>query len=331
LTSTQKHEGVWVFSESPTVARELLSKGRELSVKLGTHLAAVAFGEDVSEMSKELVAFGADRVYAVQDPSLKTFQVHLYSNALAEMAQTYRPDVVLIGATRSGLELAARLAERLKTGCCTECSKLDVDPDKKCVIVDRLILGGNITETLIIPSKPQVFTLPKGVFQPLSKDPARTGEVVRVQPKIGESPVKVLDRKPKQFAGVRITDAEVIVSFGRGLKKKEDIPIVEELAKTVSGVVGCSRPIAEDLKWLPVDQYVGLSGQKVAPKLYIACGISGQIQHITGIQNARVVVAVNTDSKAPIFEYTDYGIVGDLYKVVPAIAEAFRRHSSGAK
>lgn len=331
MTTTEKHEGVWVFSESPAVARELLSKGRELSGKLGTHLAAIAIGEDVSETSKNLIAFGADKVYAAQDQSLKTFQVHPYSDILTEMAQTYKPDVVLIGATRSGLELAARLAERLKTGCCTECSKFDVDPEKKCVVADRLILGGNITETLIIRSKPQIFTLPKGVFQPLTKDLGRTGEIVKVQPKIPESPVKVIDRKPKQFAGVRITDAEAIVSFGRGLKRKEDIPMIEELAKTVNGVVGCSRPIAEDLKWLPVDQYVGLSGQKVAPKVYIACGISGQIQHITGIQNARVVVAINTDSKAPIFEYTDYGVVGDLYKIVPAITEAYRRVSSRGK
>ena len=328
MTASEKHEGVWVFSEAPNVARELLSKGRDLSGKLGTHLAAVSIGEDVSETSKDLIAFGADKVYTAQDASLKTFQVHPYSEALTGMVQTYKPDVVLIGATRSGLELAARLAERLKTGCCTECSKLDIDIEKKCVVVDRLILGGNITETLTVRSKPQIFTLPKGVFQPLGKDPSRTGEIVKVQPKLTESPVKVLDRKPKQFAGVRITDAEAIVSFGRGLKKKEDIPVVEGLAKTINGVVGCSRPIAEDLKWLPVDQYVGLSGQKVAPKLYIACGISGQIQHITGIQNARVVVAVNTDSKAPIFEYSDYGIVGDLYKIVPAIVEAYRKLSS---
>lgn len=328
MTASEKHEDVWVFSEAPNVARELLSKGRDLSGKLGTHLAAVSIGEDVSETSKDLIAFGADKVYTAQDASLKTFQVHPYSEALTGMVQTYKPDVVLIGATRSGLELAARLAERLKTGCCTECSKLDIDIEKKCVVVDRLILGGNITETLTVRSKPQIFTLPKGVFQPLGKDPSRTGEIVKVQPKLTESPVKVLERKPKQFAGVRITDAEAIVSFGRGLKKKEDIPVVEGLAKTINGVVGCSRPIAEDLKWLPVDQYVGLSGQKVAPKLYIACGISGQIQHITGIQNARVVVAVNTDSKAPIFEYSDYGIVGDLYKIVPAIVEAYRKLSS---
>ncbi len=328
MTTTQKHDGVCVFSENPAITRELLSKGRELAGKLGTHLAAVAIGDNVSDNSKDFVAFGADKVYTVQDPSLGSYQVHPYSDVLTQITQTYRPDVILIGATRNGLELAARLAERLKTGCCTECSKLDIDSEKKCVVVDRLVLGGNITETLIIRPRPQIFTLPKGVFQPLAKDPNRTGETVQVQPKLAESPVKVLGRKTKQFAGVRVTEAEAIVSFGRGLKKKEDIPIVEELAKTINGVVGCSRPIAEDLKWLPIDQYVGLSGQKVAPKLYVACGISGQIQHITGIQNARVVVCVNTDSKAPIFEYADYGIVGDLYKILPALTEAFKQLSS---
>lgn len=325
MTASDKYEGVWVFSESPAVAKELLSKGRDLSGKLGTHLAAVVLSEDISETSKDLIAFGADKVYAAQDPSLRMFQVHPYSDVLTEMVQTYRPDVVLIGATRSGLELAPRLAERLKTGCCSECLRMDVDEEKKCVVADRLVLGGNMTETLIIRPRPQIFTVPRGVFQPLSKDQSRTGEIIQVEPKIGEYPVRLLDRKPKQFAGVRITEAEAIVSFGRGLKKKEDILLIEELAKTINGVVGCSRPIAEDLKWLPIDQYVGLSGQKVAPKLYLACGISGQIQHITGIQNARVVVSVNTDSKAPIFEYSDYGIVGDLYKVIPALTEAFRR------
>jgi electron transfer flavoprotein alpha subunit len=327
MTSAQAGNGVWVFSENASIVRELLAKGRELAGKLGTYTAAVAIGENVSETSKEFIAFGADKVYAVQDPSLKTFEVHSYVGALAEIAQTFQPDVLLVGSTRSGLELAARLAERLKTGCLTDCSKLDVHPEKKCVVADRLILGGNITETLIVRSKPQILTLPKGVFQPLGKDPSRTGEIVQAQTKKTESPVRILERKPKQFAGVRITEAEAIVSFGRGLKKKEDIPLIEGFAKTISGVVGCSRPIAEDLKWLPIDQYVGLSGQKVAPKLYIALGISGQIQHITGIQNARIVVAVNTDPKAPIFEYTDYGIVGDIYKVVPAITEAFRRLS----
>lgn len=328
MTAGDKHDGVWVFSENAAVSKDLLSKGRELSLKLGTHLAGVVLGESISEMSKDLIAFGADRVYAAQDSSFKTFQVHLYSDVLTEMVQTYRPDVILIGATRSGLELAPRLAERLKTGCCTESSKLDVDTERNCVVADRLVLGGNMSETLIIRSKPQIFTIPRGVFQPLAKDQNRTGEIIQVQVKMGEPPVRVLDRKPKQFAGVRITEAETIVSFGRGLKKKEDIPLIEQLAKTINGVVGCSRPIAEDLKWLPIDLYVGLSGQKVAPKLYVACGISGQIQHITGIQNARVVVSVNTDPKAPIFEYTDYGIVGDLYKVVPALTEAFRRLSS---
>jgi electron transfer flavoprotein alpha subunit len=325
MTATEKCEGVWAFSENPAVAKELLSKGRDLSGKLGTYLAAAVLGEDVSEVSKDVIAHGADKVYVVQDPKLKTFQVQPYTDAMTQMIQTYKPDVILIGATRNGLELAPRLAEHLKTGCCTECSKLDVDAEKKCVVADRLVLGGNLSETIMIRPRPQIFTVPKGVFQPFPKDQKRAGDVVQIQAKMGESPVKLVERKPKQFAGVRITEAEAIVSFGRGLKKKEDIPLIEEFAKTINGVVGCSRPIAEDLKWLPVDQYVGLSGQKVAPKLYIACGISGQIQHITGIQNARVVVSINTDSKAPIFEYADYGVVGDLYKIVPAMTEAFRR------
>jgi len=325
LSIPQKHEGVWVFSESPSLVRELLSKGRELSEKLGTYLAAVVLGEDISEDSNEFAEFGADKIYIVQDQSLKTFEIHTYANVLAEIIQMYLPDVVLIGATRSGLELAPRVAERLETGCCTECTRLDVDDERNCVVVDRLVLGGNMTETLVVRSKPQIFTVAKAICQPLDRDPARTGETIRLQPRITESPIRVLDRKEKQFGEVRIAEAEAIVSFGRGLKRKEDIPIIQELAKSINGVLGCSRPVAEDLKWLPVDQYVGLSGQKVAPKIYIACGISGQIQHITGIQNARIIVSINTDPEAPIFEYADYGVVGDLYKVVPELTEAFRK------
>ena len=274
MSIPQKHEGVWVFSESPSLVRELLSKGRELSDKLGTYLAAVVLGDDVSEDGNEFAKFGADKIYLVQDQSLKMFEIHTYATVLVEVIRMYLPGVVLIGATRSGLELAPRVAERLEAGCCTECTRLDVDAERNCVIVDRLVLGGNMTETLMVRSKPQIFTVPKGIYQPLGKDPARTGETIRPRPRISESPIRVLDRKAKQFGGVRIAEAEAIVSFGRGLGKREDIPIIEKLARTINGVVGCSRPVAEDLKWLPVDRYVGLSGQKVAPKVYIACGIS---------------------------------------------------------
>lgn len=325
MTIPQKYEGVLVFSESPSLVPELLSKGRELSDKLETHLAAVALGDDVSEDGNEFAKFGADKIYLVQDRSLRMFEIHAYAAALSEVIRMYLPDVVLIGATRSGLELAPRVAERLETGCCTDCTKLDVDAERKCVIVERLVFGGNVTETLVVRSKPQIFTVPKGMYQPLERDLTRIGETTRTQPRTTESPIRVLDRKAKRFGGVRIAEAEAIVSFGRGLRRREDIPIIEELARSINGVVGCSRPVAEDLKWLPVDQYVGLSGQKVAPKVYIACGISGQIQHITGIQNARIIVSINADPEAPIFEYADYGIVGDLYKVVPELTEAFRR------
>ena len=212
-----------MFSESPSLVRELLSKGRELSEKLGTYLAAVVLGDDVSEDGNEFAKFGADKIYLVQDQSLKMFEIHTYATALAEVIRMYLPDVVLIGATRSGLELAPRVAERLETGCCTECTRLDVDAERNCVIVDRLVLGGNMTETLMVRSKPQIFTVPKGIYQPLGKDLARIGETIRPQPRIAESPIRVLDRKAKQFGGVRIAEAEAIVSFGRGLRRKEDI------------------------------------------------------------------------------------------------------------
>jgi electron transfer flavoprotein alpha subunit len=148
---------------------------------------------------------------------------------------------------------------------------------------------------------------------------------VKVEPKLKPPSTKLLETMPKVAKGVRLVDATVIVSFGRGVRKKEDMPLIEQFAQTVGGAVGCSRPVAEDLHWLPVDQYVGLSGQKVSPKLYFACGISGQIQHLTGIRNSRIIVAINNDSKAPIFEYCDYGIVGDLYQLLPALTETVKQ------
>jgi electron transfer flavoprotein alpha subunit len=185
-----------------------------------------------------------------------------------------------------------------------------------------MTFGGNIVETQISRAKPEIATVPRGLFSPAAKDPSRKGEIVTVQPKIKPPTTRVLETKPKTAKGVRLADAQVIVSFGRGVRKKDDMMVIEQLAIAVGGVVGCSRPIAEDLHWLPVDQYVGLSGQKVSPKLYFACGISGQIQHLTGIRNSRIIVAINNDPNAPIFELSDYAIVGDLYQVVPAITEA---------
>jgi electron transfer flavoprotein alpha subunit len=318
----QETNSVWVFSELPQVVLELLGKGRTLADQLGANLAAVstAAGDD----AQRLVQQGADKVYSLSETALKTFQVDTYTDALASLVTEYKPGLLLIGATRTGLEFAPRLAERLKAGCVTESTKLETDAEKKSILADRITLGGNLTETHLSKSKPTIVTVPRGLFSPLQADSSRKGEVVQVGPKIKPPSTRLIETRPKPAKGVKLSEASVIISFGRGLRKKEDIAMVEQFAQTVGGVVGCSRPIAEDLHWLPEDRYIGLSGQKVNPKLYIALGISGQIQHLTGIRNSRIIVAVNNDPKAPIFEFSDYGIVADLYQLIAAFTDAVK-------
>jgi electron transfer flavoprotein alpha subunit len=318
MTSAQEHNGVWVFSESFQIALELLGKGRKFADDFGTELVSVTTG-DVD--TQKLIQHGADKVLAVSNPELNAFQVDTYTDAFESLMAERKPDILLIGATRNGLEFAPRLAERLKTGCVTEAGRLELDAEKKVLLMDRVTWGGNLTETQISKVKPQIATVAKGLYSPIPADSSRKGEVIKVEPKFKSPNTKLIETKPKTAKGVKLTDAAIIVSFGRGVRKKEDMALVEELAKTVGGVVSCSRPIAEDLHWLPVEQYVGLSGQKVSPKLYLAVGISGQIQHLTGIRNSRIIVAVNNDPKAPIFEFSDYNVVADLYQMIPALID----------
>lgn len=320
------YKGIWVFSEIPHLTFELLGGGRTLANELGTELVAISLGQ--SGGSQGFIQQGADKVFSVAGPLVNTFQVDTYADVFTALVNEHSPDVILIGATRNGLDFAPRLAERLKTGCVTEATRLEVDAERKFVLMERVAYGGNVVETQISKSKPQIATVPRGLYSALPADASRKGEVVMVEPKISGPNTKLLETKPKEARGVRLADAPVIVSFGRGVRKKEDVAVIEEFAKTVGGAVGCSRPIAEDLRWLPEEQYIGLSGQKVSPKLYFACGISGQIQHLTGIRNSRIIVAINNDPKAPIFEFCDYGIVGDLYQVIPSLTEALKQLSA---
>jgi electron transfer flavoprotein alpha subunit len=322
---SQESKGVWVFSELPALAFELLGKGRALADQLGTELVAVSFGGG----GNEYVEHGADKVFLISDSALTAYQVDSYTDAIAALVDEHKSDILLIGATRNGLEFAPRLAERLKTGCATEVTRLELDAEKKFVLMDRVTYGGNLVETHISKSKPQMATIAKGLFSPIPVDSSRKGEIVKVEPKTKPPTTRILETKTKSAQGVRLADASIIVSFGRGVRKKEDIGLIEQFAKTVAGAVGCSRPVAEDLHWLPEEQYIGLSGQKVTPKLYFACGISGQIQHLTGIRSSRIIVAINNDPKAPIFEYCDYGVVGDLYQVIPALSEVVRKLGQG--
>jgi electron transfer flavoprotein alpha subunit len=321
----QEKRDIWVFSEQPQLAFELLWKGSALSKELGSELVAFAI---TASGADDYIKRGADKVLLVNNPILGEFQVDTYTDALSALANEHKPEAILIGATRNGLELAPRLAERLKTGCVTEVTKIELDADKKFLLMDRVSMGGNLVETHISRSKPQIATVPKGLFSQNSHDTSRKGQIVTAEPKIKPPATKLLEKKPKEAKGVKLSDASVIVSFGRGVRKKEDMAIVEKFAEAVGGVIGCSRPIAEDLGWLPEEQYIGLSGQKVNPKLYFACGISGQIQHLTGIRNSKVIVSINNDPKAPIFEFSDYSIVGDLYEILPTLTDAVKQLAS---
>lgn len=316
-----EHRGVWIFSEAYDLTLEMLGKGRELADTLQTELAAIVIGSNMQEKASELVKYGADEVYLIDNPALERFQAEAYLGIIQNLAANYHPEILLIGSTRNGKPLAARLATRLDTGCVPDCTRLSVDENRR-LIGERITYGGNAIAKVTFKSAPQIATVPSRAFEkPEKKD--RTGQVVKLDFKIEQPKTEVMERKPLEISSVRIEEAQYIVSGGRGLEKKDDIVLLEDLAKVLNGQIGCSRPLVEDRKWFT--DWIGLSGHKVKPKLYIACGVSGVIQHVAGIRDSKIIVAINKDAEAPIFEVADYGVVGDLYQVVPALKDALKK------
>lgn len=316
-----EHKGVFVFSDKHDLALEILGKSREIADRLQTELTAVLIGHNVQDKANEMIECGADKVYLADNQALERFQAEAYLSILHGLAVTYKPEIILIGSTKNGKPLAARLATRLETGCVPDCGRLSIDEQGR-LVGDRITYGGNAVAKVTFKKKPQIATVPVRAFEkPEPKD--RNGQLVKLDVKIAEPKTEIVETKPLETSNVRIEEAEVIVSCGRGLEKKEDKFLLEELATTLCGQVGCSRPLAEDRKWF--SEWVGLSGHKVKPKLYIACGISGVIQHVAGIRDAKVIVAINMDPEAPIFEIADYGVVGNLYEVLPALKEAVKK------
>ena len=316
-----ENKGVLVFSENRDLTLEMLGKSREIADKLQTDLAAVLIGHNVQAKADELIKHGADKVYVVDNQALERFQIEAYLSVLHNLAANYKPEIIMIGSTRNGKPLAARLATRLGVGCIPDCARLSVDAQGR-LVGERITYGGNAATKMTFKTKPQIATVPARAFERLEpKD--RSGQVIKLDVKVEEPKTEVVETKPLEVSGVRIEDAEVIISCGRGLEKKEDRALLEELATILCGQVGCSRPLAEDRKWFA--EWVGLSGHKVKPKLYIACGISGVIQHVAGIRDAKVIVAINKDENAPIFEVADYGVVGNLYEILPALKEALKK------
>jgi len=316
-----EYSGVWVFSENMDLMLELLGKGNELAEKLQTESAAVLLGHDIRRKTDELFGYGADKVYVVDDPLFKESGSEPYVSGLTNLAQQYKPDILLIGSTRRGKELASRVASRLKTGCVPDCTHLSIDEDR-LLLMGRVVYGGNAVATEICRVKPQIATVPPRVFEKLEYK-ERKGELVEVNVLLEKPRTEVVEVKEIEAAKVKIEEANVVVAGGRGVEKKEDFKILDELATILGGQVAYTRPLCEDRKWFT--DWIGLSGHAISPSLYIGCGISGVIQHVAGIRDSKLIVAINKDPEAPIFEVADYIVEGDLYEIVPALSKALKK------
>jgi electron transfer flavoprotein alpha subunit len=303
---------ILVFSEQESVAFELLSKAREL----GTPFAAL-LGETNAD---DFAAYGAQKVFVGDDARLADFHADLYADALAQMVDASGTQTILIGSTKRGKELAGRLAQKLGCGAVTDAIGLAVGANGDSPLqVQRYALGGNTIATDVITTERQVIAVMPRTFE-ATKQPAAC-ETVRIELKLRESRVKIVERKPKAAATANIESADTLVVAGKGFAKQEDLAIADALAKALKGELGCTRTLSADFHWLGEERMVGISGKKCKPRLMISVGVSGQIQHTVGILGSKVIVAINKDKAAPIFKVADYGVVGDLYQVLPKLTE----------
>jgi electron transfer flavoprotein alpha subunit len=323
------HKGVWVFAEQnkgelKSVSYELLTKGRELADALKTELCAVCMGYNIRDI-EQLIAYGADKVYLVDDPALANHQEDLYAGELIRLIKEYKPEIVLAGATSLGRSFFPRVAAVLKTGLTADCTGLDIDTENRLLLQTRPAFGGNIMATIICQARrPQMSTVRPRVFGKNIKN-GRKGQIIKVDldKECITSKTKLLNFIEDLTEIVKIEDADIIVSGGRGLGKPENFALIQELATAMGAALGSSRPPVDD-GWIPYSHQVGQTGKTVRPKLYVACGISGSVQHMAGMGTSENIVAINSDPNAPIFEIATWGIVGDLFEVVPILIEKLK-------
>ena len=336
----EEYKGVYVFAQQVDnqisgVALELLGKAKDLAKDLNTEVTAVLLGSDIKGLVDELAEYGADKVIVVDDPELKDYRTEPYTHALASVINEYKPEIVLVGATAIGRDLGPRVSARVATGLTADCTVLEIGdfpinpvPNQKHnqLLMTRPAFGGNTIATIACPdNRPQMATVRAGVMQKIDPIKGAKAEVIEFNP--GFTPdnkyVEILEVVKSVTDTVDIMDAKVLVSGGRGVGSKENFKLLEDLAEVFGGTVSCSRAVT-DAGWLPVDRQVGQTGKTVRPNLYFAIGISGAIQHVAGMEESDIIVAINKDEDAPIFDVADYGLVGDLNKIVPALTEALK-------
>lgn len=327
------YKGVWVYIEQfegkvRNVGHELLGEGRKLAEAMGQELAAVVIGQGVDHLARDMFASGADKVYVIEGAEYKHYSTDAYTTALTDLINTYKPSVILMGATNDGRDLGPRVACRVGTGLTADCTSLGIDEETGLVAWTRPAFGGNIMATILCPNhRPQMGTVRPNVFKRPAQDMSRSGEVVHVVSKVKAEAIrtKLIEvLSLSDTASCNLEEAQFIVSGGRGMGKPENFALIEELANVLGGAVGASRA-AVDAGWKPAIHQVGQTGKTVAPKVYIACGISGAIQHLAGMSTSDIIIAINKDADAPIFKSADFGIVGDVLEVLPILIEELKK------
>ncbi len=338
----EEYKGVYVFAQQVdnivnSIAFELIGKGKDLAADLGTEVTAVLVGSGVKGLADELAEYGADKVIVVDDPELKEYRTEPYAHALSSVIEKYKPEIFLVGATAIGRDLGPRVSARIHTGLTADCTQLDIGdfpmtpvPGKETkhnqLLMTRPAFGGNTIATIACPDfRPQMATVRPGVMQKKEKVAGAKANVEEFNPGFtpNDNYVEILEVVKAVSETVDIMDAKILVSGGRGMGNPENFKMLEELAEVLGGQVSCSRAVV-DAGWKPKDLQVGQTGKTVRPNVYFAVGISGAIQHLAGMEESDIIVAINKDETAPIFDVADYGVVGDLNKIIPALTEKLR-------
>ena len=342
MMNLEEYKGVYVYAQQVDgtlsgIAFELLGKAKDLASDLKTDVTAVLIGSDVKGLADELAAYGADKVIVVDDPELKDYRTEPYTHALASVINEYKPEIMLVGATAIGRDLGPRVSARVATGLTADCTQLEIGdfplnpmPGKEQkhnqLLMTRPAFGGNTIATIACPdNRPQMATVRPGVMQNIDKIDGAKAEVIEYNP--GFTPdnkyVEIVDIVKSVSETVDIMDAKILVSGGRGVGSPENFKLLEDLAEAIGGEVSCSRAVVDN-GWKPKDLQVGQTGKTVRPQVYFAIGISGAIQHVAGMEESDLIIAINKDETAPIFEVADYGIVGDLNKILPQLTEQIK-------
>jgi electron transfer flavoprotein alpha subunit len=334
--SFEDYSGIWVFievkdGEVVPVSLELLGAGKELAEKRGTELAGVLIGENVTHLADTLFEYGADTVYVYDDTIFRNYRTESYMKALLECCQKYKPEVILYGATSTGKDLASAVATDLPTGLTADSTILDIEEDTGLLLASRPAFGGNIMATILCKKyRPQMATVRPKVMKALTPEPGRIGQLIEETASIKEEDIRTKVLEIVQFTTqkVRIDEADIVVAGGKGLGSEKGFQVVHDLAETLGGAVGASRDVVE-AGWVEHHHQVGQTGLTVTPKIYFAIGISGAIQHIVGMQNSGLIIAINNDPEAAIFQSSHYGIVGDAFEIVPLLIQQFKQAFNG--